>query len=431
MRWIAPILLLFAVACATTAPPPAPPPQPLGVLAERYVRLTLEIDKLEDGYVDAYYGPAEWREQAEAQPPLAAAVLVRRADALTRDIEIASPLITEPLATQRVRYLLASVASARLRLRMIDGLEIGFADEAQGLFALRPVLQPLASFDPIIARIDALLPGEAPLADRFAALQARNAIPAEYLEPVLRAAIAECRRRTAEYLPLPEGEAFRMELVTGEPWGAYNWYQGGNVSLIQISADQNVTPPRALTLGCHEGYPGHHVQGIYAERSYRQLNWIEFSVLPLYNPVAPLYEGAGNYGVELAFPPEERLAYLRDVLYPLAGLDPNMAAEFDAVSQLFGQLAGAQRTIAAMYIDGEIDRAQAIELLQRYRVATPEAAEQSLRFIDRYRSYIINYSSGEDVVRAFVEAAGDDPAARWAAFERIMAEPLLPQDLAR
>lgn len=34
----------------------------LSPLAEQYVKLVLAVGEHDDGYVDAYYGPAEWRE---------------------------------------------------------------------------------------------------------------------------------------------------------------------------------------------------------------------------------------------------------------------------------------------------------------------------------------------------------------------------------
>ena len=48
------------------------------------------------------------------------------------------------------------------------------------------------------------------------------------------AAIAECRARTLAHMALPGNERFTMEFVTGKSWSAYNWYQGGNQSLIHI-----------------------------------------------------------------------------------------------------------------------------------------------------------------------------------------------------
>ena len=42
---------------------------------------------------------------------------------------------------------------------------------------------------------------------------------------------------------------------------------------------------------------------------------------------------------------------------------------------------------------------------------------------------MINYGLGQDMVRAYVEAAGADPKARWARMEKILSEPTLPSDL--
>jgi hypothetical protein len=219
-----------------------------------------------------------------------------------------------------------------------------------------------------------------------------------------------------------------MEFVSDQPWGAYNWYQGDNHSLIQVNTDQPLTMGSAIGYGCHEGYPGHHVQGIYAERLYRERGWVEYSILPLYTPQGPLNEGGGNYGVELAFPSDERLQFERETLFPLAGLDPSTAAAYRAVQDAQSDLAGLTRVLAAQYLDGDIDREQYIAIRERFGTSRA-GAEQALRFAEHYRSYVINYSSGEDVIRAYVERAGDTPEARWAAYERILSEPTLPNDL--
>ncbi|HWT13208.1 MAG TPA: hypothetical protein VN231_10685, partial [Allosphingosinicella sp.] len=67
MRWLGMIFgALLLAACATVAPPAEA--DGLDSVARDYVRLTLEIGEREEGYVDAYYGPPEWREQARAAP---------------------------------------------------------------------------------------------------------------------------------------------------------------------------------------------------------------------------------------------------------------------------------------------------------------------------------------------------------------------------
>ncbi len=422
MRALAALLMLAVAACAPRAEPDLNP------LAESYVRLALEIGTHEEGYIDAYYGPPEWKTEAEANPR-STAELKTAVDALSAQIAGALSHARDPLVKRRARALAAYVSSARFRLDMIDGQRVPFADEAERLFALRPSLRPLESYDAVLARIDALVPGRGPLAERVQAFRNRYIIPRDRLQAVMEAAIAECRRRTAAHMSLPEGESFTLEFVSDKPWSGYNYYQGGNRSLIQINTDFPILIDRAIDLGCHEGYPGHHVQGLNAERLYRERGWVEYSVLPLFSPQGPLNEGGGNYGIALAFPGDERLAFEKTTLYPLAGLDPATADARTALEEAIRELAGARLTIAQMYLDGEIDRARAVELAQRYQLISRERADQSLRFTDTYRSYVINYSTGEDVVRAFVERAGADQNARWASYESILTQPTLPADL--
>jgi hypothetical protein len=137
-------------------------------------------------------------------------------------------------------------------------------------------------------------------------------------------------------------------------------------------------------------------------------------------------EGSANYGIDLAFPGAERVEYERRVLYPLAGLNPADAAVQTELLALTRQLARAEYTIANDYLAGRIDRATATALLQKYRLETPERAAQRVRFIDTYRSYVINYGLGRDTVQAWVERQGPDP---WRAMETVLSSQLLPVDL--
>lgn len=424
--------LLFGLAACASAGPSAPAPgarTTLDIAGEDYVHLTLEIGAHEEGYIDAYFGPPEWKTAAEANPRTIAE-LKTFADALEARVREAAARETDALRLRRAHYLIAAVESARFRLDMIEGVRVPFRDEAERLFALRPDLEPLESYDPVLARLETIVPGEGPLAARVEAFRARFVIPPDRLGPVMDAAIAACRERTLAHLELPEGEAFRMSYVTNKSWSAYNYYEGNNQSRIEVNTDLPVTIDRAIGLGCHEGYPGHHVQGIYNERKYRELGWLEYSVAPLYTPASPLNEGGGNVGADLAFPPAERVAFEAGTLYPLAGLDPALADEYDAFRRALDALAGTRLTIAAMYLDGEISRERAIELTQRYQLVSEARASQLMDFNDGYRSYTINYYSGELLVRAYVERAGESQDARWAAFERYLTEPTLPSDLA-
>ncbi|MET0655122.1 MAG: hypothetical protein ABWY94_06090 [Pseudoxanthomonas sp.] len=401
----------------------------LDPIAESYVHLSLEIGELESGYIDAYYGPEEWAQQAKrAQRPLPELRTV--AESLRKQLAEVDQTQLAPLEVRRKHLLAAQLTAASTRMAMIAGERLDFDREAEGLYALRPHLKPLAEYDAVLQRLESEFPGEGPLWKRVDDFASRTAIPAGKLQAVMHASIDECKRRTVRHIALPEAEKFSLELVTGQPWSGYNWYKGNATSVIQINTDLPVLMSRAVDLGCHEGYPGHHVLNMLLEQKLSKARgWVEFTVYPLYSPMSLIAEGSANYGIELAFPDAEKQAFEHDVLYPLAGLDPALAARDAQLQKARGELAGARLTIARDYLDKRIDRAEAVRLAQKYQLMSPQRAEQSLAFTDRYRSYVINYGLGLDLVREYVNAAGKTPQQRWAAMERVLSEPTLPADL--
>lgn len=399
-------------------------------ISDAYIRLTLEAGTHEAEYVDAYYGPTELQAAAKAKPrPLAA--LVTEARTLTASIDAALPTTRVDADRRRALALRGMLVAAETRLQMLQGQKFSFNDEAQGQFATAPALQPLAHYDAILNQLETLIPGEGPLPVRVDAFNERYTIPKERLTIVFDAAIAECKRRTAQHIALPAGETFTMEFVTGKTWSGYNYYKGNYKSLIQINTDLPIRISRAVDLGCHEGYPGHHVLNLMVEeRLARGKGWKEYEVNPLYSPTSVLSEGSANYGIDLAFPAAERLAFERDILYPLAGLNPPSAEAYWKMQQMTEALSGARLTIAKMYLDGEVSRSKALELTQKYLLLSPARAEQSVGFTDHYRSYVINYGWGKDLVRGYIERGNPDEKIRWQRMEKILSEPTLPSDLA-
>lgn len=427
-------LLMLVGACATapddvTTGHPGVAPDSLDAIAESYVHLILDIGELEPGYVDAYYGPAEWQAAAKAETETAAQLIQRATYLSSRlaGLDRNGPAGAIPAEVQRRKYLIAHVSAASARLRMLSGEKMSFADEAEALFGIRPELRPLESFDPVLAEIDALLPGAGTLNERVTAFKAHYVIPADRLQAVMDAAIAECRARTVRHIDLPANERFTLSFVGDKPWSGYNYYLGGAASRIEINADFPIYTERAIDLGCHEAYPGHHVYNALLEQTFvRERGWVEMSVYPLFSPMSFVAEGSANYGIDLAFPGEEGTRFEREVLFPLAGLDPATAAKKAQLGALQRRLARAEYTIADDWLAGRIERAEAIRRLMKYTLADEAKATQRLRFIDTYRSYIINYGLGRDVVQAWVEGQGPD---RWAAMERLLSSQILPADL--
>ena len=424
MRSLALLLLPLLAACASLAPSDS-----LDAAARDYVILQLAIGEKEDGYIDAYYGPEDLKAagqtiaQAESLPQLVARVgaLQGRVSALGASLP--------PESARRARFLDAQLTAAATRLRMLQGEKLPFEEEALGLFGVRPELKPLAAYDPLLAKIEALVPGDGPLWKRVEDFAERFTVPTDRLKPVFDAAIAECRARTVRFIPVPAGERFDMAFVTGKSWSGYNYYLGNYASRIEINTDLPIRMPRAVDLGCHEGYPGHHLlNALLEQRLVRGRGWVEFSVYPLYSPQSLIAEGTANYGIDLAFPGAEKLAYETRALYPLAGLPTADAQRYGALQEATKALAGARMTIAREFLEGRVSEAEAVALAQKYQLVSEARAKQSIAFTKEYRSYVINYGLGEQMVAADVERLAA-PAARWKRFEQIVSQPTLPSDL--
>ena len=400
-------------------------------LAERYVKLVLAMGQHDSDYVDAYYGPEAWRAEAEGRQ-LTLERIGAEAGALITELD-RTPSAPDPeeLVQLRHQYLRRQLDALQARVRMLGGWSPAFDDESRVLYDAVAPRHPESHFQDALSRLARALPGQGTLGDRYGAFRANFVIPVDRLDQVFEAAIAECRRRTLAHVALPADESFAVEYVTDKSWSGYNWYQGNFRSLIQVNTDLPISIDRAIDLACHEGYPGHHVYNVLLEQHLvRDRGWPEYSVYALFSPQSLIAEGTANYGIEVTFPGEERLAFEQEVLFPAAGLDASRATEYYQVQALVGQLDYAGNEAARQYLNGEIDRAAAADWLTRYAMMAPERAEQRTRFFDQYRSYVINYNLGKDLVAAYIDTrSGGRPEHRWEAFAGLLASPRLPSGL--
>jgi hypothetical protein len=400
-------------------------------LSERYVKLVLAVGVHDADYVDAYYGPPEWR-TAAAEQRRSIADLDADAAAWLRELadEVLPPGAGE-LERLRHRYLATQVEALRARLKMLRGERLTFDEESRALYDAVAPVHTEQEFQETLRQLDARLPGNGTLLERYGAFRGRFEIPKDRLSAVFAAAIEGCRARTREHIALPPSESFTIEYVTNKTWSGYNWYQGNYRSLIQINTDLPIYIDRAIDLACHEGYPGHHVYNVLLEQHLvRERGWQEFSVYPLFSPQSLIAEGTANYGIKVAFPDAERRRFEREVLFPAAGLDAARVDDYYDVMELVDKLSYAGNEAARRYRDGKIDAAAAAKWHETYALMAPERAAQRVRFIDQYGAYVINYNLGKDLVASYIERhAGTDPARRWTEFAKLISSPRLPSGL--
>lgn len=398
-------------------------------LARDYLFLELSMGRHDSAHVDAYFGPEEIQVAAN-ESQLSLDEIDARAITLLQQLRDAMPAEADKMRSSRIAGLIARLTALNTRISLNQGQTISFDEESLQLFGTRAPDYDAAHFESILVEIDALMAGEGDLPKRVNDFRDQFVIPTDKLPVVFDAAINECRRRTLEYIDLPDNESFSIEYVNDKPWSGYNWYQGNAQSLIQINTDLPTFISRAVDLGCHEGYPGHHTFNALLEKNLVvDQGWLEFSLYPLFSPQSLIAEGSGNYGIDLAFPGEERVRFEQEILFPLAGLDANEADRYYELLALLGQLNYAGNEAARDYLNGDISREEAVQWLVDYSLTSPERALKRTDFFDTYRSYVINYNLGKDMVRAYVEHGTNDAVARWDRFQLMLSTPMLPSDL--
>lgn len=388
-------------------------------IAAEYVKLTLLVGQHHSSYIDAYYGPEEWQPKGASTP---LAELAEQSKALEKRLENIEP--PTPLK-QRHELLLIQLKSVTAFIALQQNIPMTFDEESLALYDAKSPCITFAQLDEILAELDKLIPGDTPLNQRVNEFNGQFVIPKDKLDTVFVAAIDEARARTKQHIDLPSNESFSIEYVTDKIWSGYNWYKGNNYSLIQLNTDFPMYINRAIDLASHEGYPGHHVFNSQMEQHLVNNNqWIEYSVYPLFSPMSLLAEGSANYGISVAFPHEERMAFEKEVLFPLAGLDSTKVEQYYQVQFELERLSYADNVIAKQYLDGAVSKEEAIELLMKYALSSEEKSKQRIGFIEANRAYVINYNLGQDIVKAYVEQlVGTDAKNKWKVFSELLAMP--------
>jgi hypothetical protein len=407
-------------------------------IAEDYVKLVLNIGQYDADFVDAYYGPEEWRSSLKTDLPFDSTAykeLSSKTDELLNELESLGEYKADELETLRFRYLYKQMLACKTKIFMLNGVLLPFNEETKALYDASAPTYSEEFFQSAIAELDKILPGKGDVAKRLNDFKMKFVIPTEKLEAVFNAAIKESRLRTLDHIKLPAQESFKVEYVKDKPWGAYNWYKGNFYSVIQVNTDLPIYIDRAVDLAAHEGYPGHHVYNVLLESNLaKKRNWVEFKVYALFSPQSLIAEGTANYGIAMAFPGDERVKFEKEVLFPLAGLNPEEADLYYRVLELQKNFSYSGNEAARNFLDGKWTREQTVEWLMKNALRTKDSADKYVSFIEKYRSYVINYNLGMDIVKDYTERNGgteNNSAKRWELFEHLLSTPQTPSGLTK
>jgi hypothetical protein len=422
LRLQATVLLWFLAGCGRAD---APPQQPsLDDLAHEYVVLAVALGERDPDALDFYYGPKEWVAEVRRNPPPLPRIKSAATDAIARLTALSA---TEPNDRIRQRFLVAQLRAIAARAELLLGVRRAFDEETEAFFGIHLTPVENGSSGAVRKELSRLLTGTGSVAGRYAVFDEKFRIPPERLPAVMERALQGCREQTLAHLKLPPDERVSFEYVDDKPWSGFSRYQGGRHSVIQINAGLGITVDRALGLACHEGYPGHHVFNMLTDEQLVQAGrrW-EFAVQPTFSPQSLLSESAATVAADLAFPGMERIRFERDVLFPIAGLNPAEAERHVTVERLLEALQPAVLAIARDYLDGKLEFVRAAAALEDQ--AGMAHTEATLKYLNEYRTYVVTYTEGKDLVERWLDSRATKQSGsegRWAAFRELVANPHL------
>jgi hypothetical protein len=202
---------------------------------------------------------------------------------------------------------------------------------------------------------------------------------------------------------------------------------------MQLNIDNPFYLDEAITFPCHELYPGHHLSFLYIDNYLLEdSGCIEFSLVSAFSPLATMLEGTAEYGIDLTFPRADWIDFAKNVLCPIANIDTSLIEPFYEMWQLKYQLYPVESHVARLYLDGEIDSEEAKAQLMHYAIYGEDEVDSRIGAYDSFRSYVVNYYVGKDLVRDHIEASAGEAFERdvlWAAFAKLLRTPATPSSL--
>jgi hypothetical protein len=395
-------------------------------LVREYLLLGLRFDRIESGYVDSFTGDPALRQTVSAEPAPAPADLVRQA----RRLIAALPDVPHRngFDQQRADYVGAHLRALECAGRKFAGEDIGFVDEVHDYFDVRISKGEPETYRQAHARLDEVLGGNGPLADRMDAHRIGEEIPPERLAECIEAFSSALRDRVRADYPLPDAETVEYQVVTDKPWSGFNYYLGDYRSTVAVNADIKQLMSNLPRLVAHESYPGHHTEHCRKEVGLvNRKGQAEQTIFLVNTPQCLIAEGLADLALYAAIGPG--WGRWAGEIYADLGLrfDGERA---EALSEASAALAGVRQDAALMLHDEHRDADEVADFLRRWLLVNDTRARQMLRFLSSplWRAYTSTYVEGYRLLRGWLD---DRPAEMSVVerFGRLLDEPLIPSAL--
>lgn len=375
---------------------------------ENFLLLGLRIDtrfkEKDNQYVDAYIGPEKLEQIVKNEEQIDNDKLLKTTEKLTTDLEGMN------IEDNRKIYLKKQLIAMETVLRILNQEELDLKHVVKNIFDVKPKWIAEKHFEEGLNLYKEGLPGNGKLEERFNEWSQRNFYEFESSKAkrdFIIFIINELKKRTKNFIDLPEQEDLIIEMVTNKRFGASTRYLGNYRSKIEINNDIPFNFFLLLPLISHELYPGHHTEFCLKEENLIEgKNYIENNIFILYSPWLVIAEGLAEVSFEILFDSREAAEWLKDNIYSQYNINTDdvglhyllRASRLNSLDQISSN--------AAIMIDDGRPVAEVKKYMKKYTLQTDYMIDhtiQNLKSSQFKRIYSFAYSHGSKIIRNYLD----------------------------
>ncbi|MHA2127397.1 MAG: hypothetical protein ACXACO_19195 [Promethearchaeota archaeon] len=387
---------------------------------KEYLLLGLRMNKIIDGYVDAYFGPREFKEIVKLEGPHSPNSLLKSCN------DLKSSLKGQNFGESREKFLKKTLDAIYSSLEIKMGKKLSYLEQVKDLFDIQPKLIEDSVFFLGVEELDSLYEGSGSLTERIVRSRKAKELSQITLKENFTIGFTLLRNKTRELFPelLAPQEEIKIKIVRDQPWSAYNWYLGEQKSRIDVNIDIPVIWTNILVTAAHEGYPGHHLHNSIKEKNWHEKNWFEQSILLISTPEAVISEGIANTGLDVLFTSKDMFQLAIDNLSPTP--DEEDLELLVAQNIAWKKLSGFPGNLAILAYENGFSDKELIKYGLEFGFYNENRIKQQLKFIrdPLWATYIFTYFIGETMIK---KKFGENPLP--SDFKMLLTNPVLPSDL--
>ncbi|MCI8599543.1 MAG: hypothetical protein HFJ10_14070 [Lachnospiraceae bacterium] len=321
----------------------------------------------------------------------------------------------------RVDFLLTHMRSLRVRSEMLLGKEIKYDDMIKGLYDLTAPDYEEEIFDKALKELEEVLPGKGTLAERIANFKKKVTVPANRLAATMTGAVEAFHEMAIKNMDINQDSAPRLSFYSfGEhrkglelDGYVYDWELDRINWEIVFSTDHAFTIDDIISFSCHEVEPGHLTFiGLRTKAAYENA-CPELAVVSQFSPSSAFVEGGARMGIDLCLPGEELYKFEKEVLFPLAGFDPNLIECLPAWHHYRKVMNYAKQQLDRKMWNREWTQAEGIAYMKKYQLAAPEECAYAVNHLAVDPGHFVAHDYSRDIIMRYVYNKAKTMPERW------------------